>query len=78
MQKKSESFSAEDIQHIAASPAAKQLLAFLQQTDSAALSKAMEQISAGNYQEAKKSLGSLMENQTAKELLNHIGGQTNG
>ena len=78
MQKKSEDFSLEDAQRLAGSPAAQQLLALFRRTDPAALSKAMDQAAAGNYQQAKDAIESLMANEEAKSLLAQLGGPKDG
>lgn len=78
MQKKSEDFSLEDVQRLAGSPAAQQLIALFQRTDPAALSKAVDQASAGNYQQAKDALAKLLSNEEAKSLLAQLGGSADG
>lgn len=78
MQKKSEDFSLEDVQRLAGSPAARQLIALFQRTDPAALSKAVDQAAAGNYQQAKDALATLLSNEEAKSLLAQLGGSADG
>ncbi len=60
MEKNSHNFSMEDAKKIANSPAAQQLIAMLQQTNSTELQKAMDLASAGDVQSAGKIINKLL------------------
>lgn len=78
MAKNSQDFSQEDIRQLAKSPAARQLMELLRRSDPEALSEAMDQAAAGNYQRAITALGTLMEDKEAKALLAQLGGGADG
>lgn len=61
-------FSAEQAKAMAESDAGKKLLALLQETNGEKLQKAMEQAAAGNYQNAKEMVSSLLSSREAKAL----------
>ena len=73
MQKNSESFSMEDAMKLAKSPAGKQLISLLNQTDSRAVSQAMEQARSGDYSAAGQSLNKLLNNPEVQKLLKELG-----
>jgi len=74
MQKNSGNFSMQDIMHLANSPAGKKLISMLQQSDPTAIQKAMEQASAGDYAQAKQSLGPFLASDEVKKLIQQLGG----
>lgn len=74
MQKNSGDFSMQDALRLVNSPAGRQLLTLLQQTDPAALRKAMEQASGGDYSQAKQSLAPLLASEEVQALLRQLGG----
>ena len=78
MQKNSGDFSTQELMQLANSPAGKQLLALLQQSDPAVLRAAMTQAAQGQYTQAKELLTPLMESQQARSLLQQLGGKDNG
>lgn len=67
-------YSMEDVKRIANSDAAKKLIAMLQETDRDGLSKAMQQASTGNFEQAKSTLSALMSSPEAQDLINQLGG----
>ena len=75
MQNDPKNFSMQDAMRLANTPAGQQLLALLQQSDSAALRSAMEQASAGNYAQAKQVLGPLLDSPDVQKLLQQLGGK---
>ena len=62
-------FSTEQAMALAQSDAGKKLLALLQETNGDQLQKAMEQAAAGNYQQVKETMSSLLSSREAKALL---------
>lgn len=62
-------FSAEQAMALAQSDAGKKLLALLQETNGNQLQKAMEQAAAGNYEQVKQTMSSLISSPEAKALL---------
>lgn len=74
MQTNSGNFSLEDMKALAASPAARQLMAMLQQADPAVLRKAMESAAGGDLSRAKADLAPLLASEEAKKLLEQLGG----
>lgn len=73
MEKNSQNFSMEEAMKMANSPAARQLLAMLQQTDSAQLQKAADLAAAGDMKSAGQILNKLLgENVQAKDLANKL------
>ena len=78
MKKNSGEFSIEDAMRIANSPAGQQLFALLKRTDTVKLNNAMDQAAAGNYDQVKDTISSLMENEDVKALLAQLGGKTDG
>lgn len=75
MEKKPQDFSMDDVMRIAKSPAGQQLMALLQQKDSAALAKASEQAKSGNYSQAGQTLSSLLASPEAQKLMKELGGK---
>ena len=75
MEKKSQDFSMEDVMRIAKSPAGQQLMALLQQKDSAALDKASAQAKSGNYSQAGQTLSALLSSPEAQKLMKELGGK---
>ena len=78
MQKNSGDFSMQEAMRLASSPAGKQLLALLQQSNSPALLAAMQQAAAGEYTQAKNTLAPMLESEEVQALLKQLGGSTNG
>lgn len=74
MQKNSDDFSMQEALRLAKSPAGQQLLALLQQSDPAVLSKAAEQASAGDYSQISQTLAPILESEDVKKLLKQLGG----
>lgn len=74
MQKNSDNFSMQDAMRMANSPAGKQLLALLQQSDPDALRKAKAQAAAGDYSQISQILAPLLESEDVKKLLKQLGG----
>lgn len=75
MEKKPQDFSMEDVMRIAKSPAGQQLMALLQQKDSAALAKASAQAKSGNYSQAGQTLSALLSSPEAQKLMKELGGK---
>ena len=78
MQKKSENFSMDDARRMAASPEGKELLVLLKNADSEQLQTAAQQFTAGNIEEAKKSLAPLLDSPQVQALLKQLGGKNYG
>lgn len=74
MQKNFNDFSMQDAMRLVNSPAGKQLLAFLQQTDPDALNKAKSQASSGDYSQIGQTLAPLLASDEVKKLLQQLGG----
>lgn len=66
--------SLQQAMRFAQSSAGQQLLAQLQQSRDPAVQNAMEQAAAGNYEEAQRSLSSLLNSPEFQELLRRMGG----
>lgn len=66
-------FSMRDAIRLANSPAGKQLMQLLRQSDGEQLRQAMEKASAGDLSQAKQAISSLMENPDIKRLLEQMG-----
>ena len=75
MEKKSQDFSMEDVMRIAKSPAGQQLMALLQQKDSAALAEAAAQAKSGNYSQAGQTLSAMLSSPEAQRLMKELGGK---
>ena len=74
MQKNFDDFSMQDAMRLMSSPAGKQLLALLQQTDPDALKKAKAQASSGDYSQIGQTLAPLLASEEVKKLLQQLGG----
>ena len=75
MEKNNPNFSMEEVLKLAKSPAGQQLMAFLQQRDSAAVAKASEQAKSGNYSQAGQTLRELLSSPEAQKLMKELGGK---
>ena len=67
-------FSMEQAMALAASPAGKQLIELIQSKSGADFSKAQAYAAAGNMEQAKSELSSLLTDPRIKELLRQFGG----
>lgn len=65
--------SMQQIMRIAASPAGQQLLSLLQRQGGDDFRAAMDSAAAGNYDQVKRSLSSLLSTPEAQELLKQLG-----
>ena len=74
MQKNSQNFSMQEAMRLANSDAGQKLLAILKDSDSTMLQQAMDQASAGNYENMQKSLSSLLSSPQVQALLKELGG----
>ena len=72
------SFSVEEAKKLAQSEAGKKLYSALQQSHGQQLQSAMEQASAGNYTEVKKTLTEMMNTPEIKAFLRQMGGTNDG
>lgn len=75
MEKKSQDFSMEEVMRLAKSPAGQQLIAMLQQKDSATLSQAAAQAKAGDFSQASQTLSAMLSSPEAQRLLKELGGK---
>lgn len=75
MDKKTPSFSAEDVMRIANSPAGQQLIAMLQKADSATLQQAAAQANAGQYDAAQNTMQALLSDPKMQALVRQLGGK---
>lgn len=66
--------SVEDAKRIAQSEAGQKLIALLQRSGGEQLQNAMQQASAGNYDQVQNTLSALMSSPEAQELLKQLGG----
>ena len=71
-------FDMQKAMQLAATPAGRELVAFLRSHNSQAMQNAMNQATAGNYTSAKKALSSLLEDPEIRELLKHLEGAHGG
>ena len=78
MAKKSNDFSKEELEQLAESSAARELLALLQGNDPEALSTAMRKAAKGDYAGAITSLEKVMSGKEARALLEKLGGKSDG
>lgn len=69
MEKNSQNFSMEEAMKLANSPAAQQLIAMLQQTNSAQLQKAMDLANAGDLKNAGKIISGVLSGNTQAQKL---------
>lgn len=74
MQKNFDDLSTQDAMRLVNSPAGRQLLALLQQTDPDALKKAKAQASSGDYSQIGQTLAPLLASDEVKKLLKQLGG----
>ena len=74
MLKNSQNFSMQEAMRLANSDAGKQLLAILKESDSTMMQQAMEDASAGNYENMQKTLSSLLSSPQVQALLKELGG----
>ena len=74
MQKKSQDFSMDDAMRLANSPAGQQLIAMLQQADSASMQEATRQANSGNYAKASQILNKILSSPEAQDLIKTLGG----
>lgn len=75
MQKNFQDFSIEEVMRLAKSPAGQQLLAMLQQGDSAKLEQAVQQAKTGDYSQAGQTLNGLLSSPEAQKLMKELGGK---
>lgn len=75
MQKNFQDFSMEEVMRLAKSPAGQQLLAMLQQGDSAKLEQAVQQAKTGDYTQAGQTLNGLLSSPEAQKLMKELGGK---
>ena len=73
MQKNSQDFSMQEALRLAKTPAGQQLLAMLQRADAEKIRQVMDQASAGDMDQAKKSISALLDTPEAKALLAQLG-----
>ena len=69
-----QNFSMEQAMKIANSPAGRQLIALLQQRGGDDFQKAMANAASGNFEMAKDSLSSVLQDQKVTALLKELGG----
>ena len=74
MEKKSQEFSMDDALRLARSPAARQLADTLRAKNPDALDNAMNHAAAGDYEQARKQLQSLLSDPAVLALLRQLGG----
>ena len=65
-------FSLEEAKRLAQSEPGQKLLTLLQSQDAQTLHTAMNQASSGNYEQLRKTLGTLMSSPEARMLLNQL------
>lgn len=70
----SQKMSMQDAMRLAKSDAGKQLYQLLQQQNGAQLQAAIQQAAAGDYENVKKTMSSLLENEQVRKLLEQMGG----
>ena len=71
-------FSMQDAMKLAQSDAGKQLYALLQQKNPQQLKNAMNDAAAGNYEEVKNAMASMLASPEVRALLKKMGGDSNG
>lgn len=74
MQQNDRNFDMTSIMQFASTPAGRQLIAILQQSDKTAMNAAMEQAKKGNYSQAKEVLSPLLASEEVQKLLKQMGG----
>ena len=65
--------SMQELMRMAQSPAGQQLLQMLQQKGGKELQDAMAKAAAGDFEQAKQAVSSLLQNQDAQKLLDQLG-----
>ena len=75
MEKNNPNFSMEEVLKLAKSPAGQQLMAMLQQQDSAKLEQAAAQAKAGDYSQASQTLNAMLSSPEAQKLMKQLGGK---
>ena len=75
MEKNNGNFSMEEVLKLAKSPAGQQLMAMLQQQDSAKLEQAAAQAKAGDYSQASQTLSAMLSSPEAQKLMKQLGGK---
>lgn len=71
-------FSMQDAMKLAQSDAGKQLYSLLQQTNAQQLQTAMDDAAAGNYEQVKNTMASMLASPEIRELLKKMGGNSHG
>ena len=71
-------FDMQKAMQLAATPAGRELVAFLQSHNSQAMQNAMNKAAAGAYTSAKQALSSLLEDPEIRELLKQLEGAHGG
>lgn len=71
-------FSMQDAMKLAQSDAGKQLYSLLQQTNAQQLQSAMNDAAAGNYEQVKNTMASMLASPEIRELLKKMGGNSHG
>lgn len=74
MDQKSNNFSMEEAMRFVNSPAGKQLMAMLQQSNGGAVQKAMEHAAKGNMEQAKEAIKGMTITEDMKNLMKRSGG----
>ena len=75
MSKKNDDFSMADAMKLAQNPASKQLFDRLQAQNGAAFQQAMTQAAAGDYEQVRKTLSTMMQDPQTQALLRQLGGK---
>ena len=75
MEQKSQDFSIQQAQRLAATAEGQKLMQLLQQQDSGQLEKALAAASAGKYKEAGDLLNTLLSSPEARQLIRQLGGK---
>ena len=78
MDKNNQQFSAQQLQQLASSPAAKHLLAMLQQEHKDAMNKAVSSAQEGDLEAARQALGAFLSDPKAKSLLEKLREEQHG
>lgn len=73
MNQKPDDLSVQKAMRFANTPAGQQLIAMLQQADHSQIQKAMSQASAGDFNDAQKTLSSILSSPEAQKLLKQMG-----
>lgn len=74
MQNKFDDKTLEQVKQLAQSPAGKQLLALLRQSNANVLDKAVSQASSGDFSKVSQTLAPLLASDEIKKLLKQLGG----